>query len=50
MTNIEKLRLAQELLAEVYAWASASESLEVERSLSVADSCIIEALDVLDVE
>ena len=62
MTNSElmqKLNEAQALLSDVYAWASVrattdhstfSTNPEVERLMSVADSCIIEALDALDWE
>ena len=60
MTNSElmhKLTEAQSLLSDVYAWASVrattdhstfSTNPEVERLMSVADSCIIEALDALE--
>jgi hypothetical protein len=60
MTNYElqsKLKQAQDLLGEVYAWASQraladystfSTNPEVERLLSVADSCIIEAMEALE--
>lgn len=63
MTNFElmqKLTKAQELLSEVYSWASKREEMddfntfatnpEVERLMSVADSCIIDAMDALDWE
>ena len=62
MTNselIDKLTEAQALLSDVYAWASVrattdhstfSTNPEVERLMSVADSCIIDALDALDWE
>ena len=58
MTNYElmrKLTEAQSLLSDVYAWASVRESTfavnpEVERLMSVADSCILEAMDALDWE
>jgi hypothetical protein len=59
MTNqemIEKLKQAQNLLADVYHWASTEMSNglqispqithpEIESLMSCADSCIIEALD-----
>jgi hypothetical protein len=58
MTNselIDKLEQAQALLADVYYWASKKETIlqrtvnpEIERLMSVADSCIIDALDELD--
>ena len=62
MTNdeiVEKLKLAQKLLSDVYHWADTPMSnglqvsplktnAEVARQLSVADSCIIDALDELD--
>jgi len=59
MTNselIDKLTEAQSLLSDVYAWASVrgegtfALNPEVERLMSVADSCILEAMDVLDWE
>ena len=63
MTNNEligKLVRAQELLSDVYAWASKREEMddfstfsrnpEVERLMSVADSCIIDALEALEDE
>ena len=58
MTNrelIDRLTKAQALLSDVYAWASVRESTfavnpEVERLMSVADSCILEAMDALDWE
>lgn len=57
MTNSElrvKLKMAQDILSEVYGWASEIESgllmrnAEVAGVLSCADSCIIEALDALE--
>lgn len=62
MTNqqlVAKLKLAQELLAEVYHWADMPMSnglqvsplktnAEVASQMSVADSCISDALDELD--
>jgi len=61
MTNYElmqKLTKAQELLSDVYSWASKREEMddfntfsrnpEVERLMSVADSCIIDAMDALE--
>ena len=62
MTNeqlIAKLTLAQELLSDVYHWANTPMSnglqisplktnAEVASQMSVADSCIIDALDALD--
>lgn len=55
---MQKLQKAQELLSDVYAWASYREQAgdyttfsrnpEVERLLSVADSCVIDAMDALD--
>lgn len=59
MTNselIEKLNHAQSILSEVYAWAEQPHSKytgmrmnsEIARLVSSADSCICEALDVLD--
>jgi hypothetical protein len=58
MTNdelMQKLQKAQELLSDVYAWASKRDDINtfsvnpvVERLMSVADSCIIEAMDALD--
>jgi len=53
MTNYElmqKLTKAQELLSEVYGVACNSGNFEVERLMSVADSCIIDAMDALEVE
>lgn len=58
MTNrelIDRLTKAQALLSDVYAWASVREGTfavnpEVERLMSVADSCILEAMDALDWE
>jgi hypothetical protein len=64
MTNAElisKLKQAQALLAEVYHWADTPMSnglqisplktnAEVASQMSVADSCIIDALDELDFE
>ena len=63
MTNSElmrKLTEAQSLLSDVYSWASKRKEMgdfstfavnpEVERLMSVADSCILEAMDVLDWE
>ena len=62
MTNrelIDRLTKAQALLSDVYAWASVrattdhstfSTNPEVERLMSVADSCILEAMDALDWE
>ena len=43
----EKLKQAQELLSEVYDEAGKSGNVEVERLMSVADSCIIDALDII---
>ena len=56
MTNrelLDKLNEAQSLLSDVYAWASERETTfavnsEVERLMSVADSCILDAIDVLE--
>ena len=58
MTNSElreKLDQAQSLLADVYHWACVKETIlqrprspEIERLMSVADSCIIDALDELE--
>jgi len=58
MTNLElrtKLEAAQLLLSDVYHWASEQESglnrtrnPEIERQMSCADSCIIDALDELE--
>jgi hypothetical protein len=62
MTNeqlVAKLKLAQELLADVYHWADMPMSnglqisplktnAEVASQMSCADSCIIDALDALD--
>jgi|694.fasta_scaffold08664_15 hypothetical protein len=58
MTNLElrtKLEAAQLLLSDVYHWASQKETIlqrtvnpEIERLMSVADSCIIDALDELE--
>jgi len=58
MTNLElrtKLQAAQLLLSDVYHWASEQESglnrtrnPEIERQMSVADSCIIDALNELE--
>ena len=53
MTNYElmqKLTKAQELLSEVYGVACNSGNDEVERLMSVADSCIIDAMDALEWE
>jgi hypothetical protein len=58
MTNrelLDKLNEAQSLLSDVYAWASFREDTfavnsQVESLMSVADSCILEAMDVLDWE
>jgi hypothetical protein len=57
MTNselISKLKQAQDLLSDVYHWASEMQgskllkNAEVAKQLSCADSCIIESLDALD--
>ncbi len=61
MTNdelMQKLQKAQELLSDVYAWASYraerddfstfARNPEVERLMSVADECIIDALEALE--
>jgi hypothetical protein len=62
MTNqemIEKLKQAQNLLSDVYHWASTemsnglqispeSTNPEIESLMSCADDCIIEALDILE--
>ena len=61
MTNselIERLEQAQSLLSGVYAWASKREPMDdfntfstnptVARLMSVADSCIEEALEALE--
>jgi len=50
MTDMEKLKQAQSLLSDVYhkygeLWSYDS---VVSRNMSVADSCIIEAMDSLD--
>ena len=57
MTNHEligKLRAAQDLLADVYHWASEVQKSklmkneDVARATSVADGCIYDALNALD--
>lgn len=58
MTNSElrnKLEQAQSLLSDVYHWASVKETIlqrprnpEIEQLMSVADSCICEALEELE--
>ena len=61
MTNSElmqKLQKAQELLSDVYVWASKREEMDdfntfstnpvVEQLMSTADGCIVEAMDALD--
>lgn len=58
MTNSElrdKLDQAQSLLADVYHWAGVKETIlqrprspEIERLMSCADSCIIDALEELE--
>jgi hypothetical protein len=52
---ISKLEQAQALLSDVYHWASEQESglnrtrnPEIERQMSCADSCIIDALSELE--
>jgi hypothetical protein len=47
---VQKLEYAQMILAEVYDYACKNGLDEVEHSLSVADSCIIGALDVIEVK
>ena len=44
MTNEEKLTMAQQLLSDVYHEASISGDETLESLMSVADSCICEAL------
>jgi hypothetical protein len=57
MTNkelVDRLTKAQALLSDVYHWASEQQpgllvkNSEVASQMSVADSCIIDALDALD--
>jgi len=51
MTNLElrtKLQAAQLLLSDVYHYACENGMPALESSMSVADSCIIEALDELE--
>lgn len=51
MTNselISKLEQAQDLLADVYHYACENGIPELESSMSVADSCIIDSLDNLE--
>jgi hypothetical protein len=43
-----KLRQAQELLSDVYHYACENEFGGLENQLSVADSCIIDSLDMLE--
>ena len=45
---LEKLKLAQNLLADVYAYAEEFELDLLERQMSVADSCIWYALEELE--
>lgn len=45
---INNLELAQKLLADVYAYAEVYELDNLVRQMSVADSCIIEALEDLE--
>ena len=46
---IEKLKVAQNLLSDVYHYANEHGGLGVESVLSCADSCIQEALETLEV-
>jgi hypothetical protein len=51
MTNLElrtKLQAAQLLLSDVYHYACENGFISLESQMSVADSCIIEALDELE--
>ena len=45
---INKLEQAQSLLSDVYHWACENDNQSVERSMSVADSCIIDCFDKLN--
>lgn len=44
---IKMLEEAQDIMSESYHWACVNGVSSVERSLSVADSCVIEAIDHL---
>jgi hypothetical protein len=44
----EKLKKAQQLISDVYYDAGKCGATETEKALSVADSCISEALDFFD--
>jgi len=44
---IKNLQLAQKLLADVYAYAEIYDFGDVSRQMSVADSCIIGAIEEL---
>ena len=43
-----KLKMAQELLSDVYHYACENEFGGLENQMSVADSCIIDSLDMLE--
>ena len=42
-----KLKMAQDILSDVYHYACENKITSVESSMSCADSCIIESLDYL---
>ena len=44
----DKLHQAQMLLADVYAFACEDGNSEIESQMSVADSCIIDAIECLE--
>ena len=45
-----KLKMAQDLLSDVYHYACENRLVDVESQMSCADSCIIESLDWLTKE
>jgi hypothetical protein len=45
MDIFEKLNKAQDLLSDIYHFAQESGDTELERLMSAADTCIVEAID-----
>jgi hypothetical protein len=43
-----KLKMAQDILSEVYHYAGDNKIDEIERLMSCADDCIIESIDFLN--
>ena len=43
-----KLKMAQDILSDVYHYACENDLQEIESQMSCADSCIIDSLDAFD--